>query len=64
VSFLSLGFTVQIGTRLPFWGSPSLTEILLKEWPKISGGKLLTSPNPPDVQVQAREILSLMEERR
>ena len=64
VSFLSLGFTVQIGTRLPFWGSPSLTEILLKEWPKISGGNLLTAPSPPDAQVQAQEILSLMEERR
>jgi hypothetical protein len=64
VSFLSLGFTVQIGTRLPFWGSPSLMEILLKEWPEISGGKLLTAPSPPDAQLQAQEVISLMEARK
>lgn len=64
VSFLSLGFAVQIGTQLPFWGSPSLTEILLQEWPKTSGGTLLASPSLPEGQVQAKEILSLLEERR
>ncbi len=56
VSFLSLGFAVQIGTRLPFWGSPPLTKVLLKEWPRISGGKLLASPRLPDSQAQAEEI--------
>jgi hypothetical protein len=58
VSFLSLGFAVQLGTPLPFWGSPSLSEVLLKDWPKISGGALLASPSLPDGQTQAREMIS------
>ncbi len=63
VSFLSLGFAVQIGTRLPFWGSPPLAEVLLKEWPQISGGTLLASPSLPDAQAQAQEIATLLKDR-
>jgi Prismane/CO dehydrogenase family len=63
VTFLSLGFAVQIGAPLPFWGSPALAEILLKEWPRISGGVLLASPSLPDSQTQAREIGDLIDAR-
>jgi len=63
VSFLSLGFAVQIGTHLPFWGSPALTEILLKEWPQISGGTVLASPNLPNHQAQADEIGTFLKGR-
>jgi len=64
VSFLSMGFPVQIGNRLPFWGSPSLTEIVLKEWPKITGGTLMASPSLPNSQAQAEEIISFLEARK
>ena len=64
VSFLSMGFAVQIGTQLPFWGSPSLSEILLKEWPQISGGILLASPGLPDGPTQAQEIRACIQSRR
>ncbi|MGA2955640.1 MAG: hypothetical protein ABSF48_07960 [Thermodesulfobacteriota bacterium] len=63
VSFLSLGFAVQIGTRLPFWGSPALAEIFLKEWPKISGGALLASPSLADSQTQTQEIGNFLKTR-
>ena len=63
VSFLSLGFAVQIGTSLPFWGSPSLTDVLLKDWPKISGGVLMASPGHPDSQTQAQELLAFLKAR-
>jgi hypothetical protein len=63
VSFLSLGFAVQLGSPLPFWGSPPLSEILLKDWPKISGGALLASPTLPDWQTQAREMLAYIQAR-
>jgi len=58
VSFLALGFTVQIGTRLPFWGSPALSEILLKDWPEVSGGTLLASASLPDGQTQGQQLIS------
>jgi hypothetical protein len=58
VGLLSLGFMVQIGSSLPFWGSPALTEVLLKDWPDLSGGRLLASPAVPDGETQAREIFS------
>jgi len=64
VSLLSLGFMVQIGSSLPFWGSPALTEVLLKDWPDLSGGRLLASPAVPDGETQAREILSHLEKTR
>jgi hypothetical protein len=64
VSFFSLGFGVQIGTRLPFWGSPSITEVLLQEWTKISGGTLLASPSLANSQTQVQEILSYLESRK
>jgi len=64
VSFLALGCAVQIGTRLPFWGSPALTEILLKEWPGVSGGVLLASPSVPDGRTQALEISSFLDVRK
>jgi hypothetical protein len=63
VSFLSLGFAVQLGTQLPFWGSPPLSEVLLKDWPKISGGALLASPTLPDGQTQAGEMLAYIQAR-
>jgi hydroxylamine reductase (hybrid-cluster protein) len=63
VSFLSMGFAVQLGTQLPFWGSPSLSEILLRDWPKISGGALLASHSLPDGQTQAREMISHIQSR-
>ena len=63
VSFLSLGFGVQLGTKLPFWGSPSLSEVLLKDWPQISGGTFLASPSLPDGQVQAREMAVFIRSR-
>ncbi len=56
VTCLSFGLPVQIGTRLPFWGSPALTEALLNEWPRITGGKLLASPALLEPRAQAEEI--------
>lgn len=64
VSLLALGFGVQIGTHLPFWGSPSLAEVLLQEWTKISGGTLLASPSLASSQTQSQEILSYLETRK
>lgn len=64
VTFLSLGFAVQIGSPLPFWGSPDLSEVLLKEWPKISGGALLASPGQSPGPRLAQEVLSFLEARR
>ena len=60
VSLLSLGFSVQVGVRLPFWGSPSLTEVLKKEWQKIAGGTLLAAPVLPDASTQAEELASFL----
>ena len=56
VSLLSLGFSVQIGSRLPFWGSPSLTEVIKTEWPGIAGGNLLADPVLRDAAAQAEEL--------
>jgi hydroxylamine reductase (hybrid-cluster protein) len=56
VSLLSLGFTVQIGIRLPFWGSPWLAQTLPGEWQKITGGTLLATPSLPDARAQAEEL--------
>ena len=56
VSLLSLGFAIQVGTRLPFWGSPSLAEALKGEWARISGGTLLAAPAMPDTRAQAEEL--------
>ena len=56
VSLLSLGFTVQIGTRLPFWGSPWLAEMMRTEWQKITGGTLLVAPALPEPRAQAEEL--------
>jgi hydroxylamine reductase (hybrid-cluster protein) len=64
VSLLSLGFTVQIGTRLPFWGAPGLTESLLKDWPGRTGATLMASPSLPDPATQAREILAVIQTRK
>jgi hydroxylamine reductase (hybrid-cluster protein) len=63
-SLLSLGFTVQIGERLPFWGAPSLTESLLKDWPKMTGATLMASPSLPDPTAQVQEILAVIRTRR
>jgi hypothetical protein len=63
-SLLSLGFTVQIGARLPFWGAPSLTESLLKDWPKMTGATLMASPGLPDPAAQVQELLTVIRTRR
>lgn len=63
VSLLSLGFAVQIGIRLPFWGSPSLVEVIKDEWQKITGGTLLAAPALPDASAQAEEMASLLRAR-
>jgi hydroxylamine reductase (hybrid-cluster protein) len=60
VSLLSLGFTVQIGIRLPFWGSPWLMETLMTEWPQIAGGRLLAAPALPDARAQAEELAACL----
>lgn len=64
VSFLALGCAVQIGVRLPFWGSPALSDILMRDWPLISGGTLLASPTLPDSQAQAQELISFLDGRK
>jgi hypothetical protein len=56
VSLLSLGFTVQIGIRLPFWGSPWMAETMKAEWQKIAGGTLLAGPVLPEPSAQAEEL--------
>lgn len=60
VSLLSLGFTVQIGTRLPFWGSPWLAELMQTEWQKITGGTLLVAPALPEPSAQAEELAACL----
>jgi hypothetical protein len=60
VSLLSLGFTVQIGIGLPFWGSPWLAEALRTEWPQIAGGRLLAAPALPDARAQAEELVACL----
>jgi hypothetical protein len=64
VSLLSLGFSVQIGVSLPFWGSPSLTEVMKKEWEKIAGGTLLAAPVLPDAAAQAEELASFLRTKK
>jgi hypothetical protein len=60
ISMLSLGFTVQIGTRLPFWGSPWLAELMRTEWQKITGGTLLFAPALPEPRAQAEELAACL----
>jgi len=60
ISMLSLGFTVQIGTRLPFWGSPWLAELMRTEWQKITGGTLLVAPALPEPRAQAEELAACL----
>jgi len=55
-ALVSLGFAVQIGVRLPFWGSPWLAQTLPKEWEKLTGGRLLAPPALPEARVQAEEL--------
>ena len=64
VSLLSLGFTVQIGTRLPFWGSPWLAELMKTEWQKITGGTLLADPALPEPRAQAEELAACLKAGR
>ena len=64
VSLLSLGFTVQIGTRLPFWGSPWLAEVMKTEWQKITGGTLLATPALPEPRAQAEELAACLKAGR
>lgn len=60
VGLLSLGFTVQIGTRLPFWGSPWLAGAMKTEWQKITGGTLLADPVLPEPRAQAEEMAACL----
>jgi hypothetical protein len=55
---------VQIGIRLPFWGSPWLAQVLKAEWEKITAGTLLAAPVLPDAGTQAEEMASLLKARR
>jgi hypothetical protein len=64
VSLLSLGFTVQIGIRLPFWGSPWLADVMKTEWQKITGGTLLASPALPEARAQAEELVGCLRSGR
>lgn len=64
VSLLSLGFTVQIGTRLPFWGSPWLAEVMKTDWEKITGGTLLAAPALPEPRAQAEELAAYLKAGR
>jgi len=64
VSLLSLGFTVQIGTRLPFWGSPWLAELMKTDWQKITGGTLLAAPALPEPRAQAEELAACLKAGR
>jgi hypothetical protein len=64
VSLLSLGYTVQIGTRLPFWGSPWLAELIKTEWQKITGGTLLADPALPEPRAQAEELAACLKAGR
>ena len=64
VSLLSLGFTVQIGIRLPFWGSPWLAEVMKTEWQKITGGTLLADPALPEPRAQAEELAACLKAGR
>lgn len=64
VSLLSLGFTVQIGIRLPFWGSPWLTQTLPGDWQKITGGTLLAAPALPEARAQAEELAACLKAGR
>lgn len=61
VTFLALGFPVQVGIRLPFWGSPALAPVITEEWPRITGAKLLTGPVVPDAPAQAEEIAAFFQ---
>lgn len=63
-SLLSLGFTVQIGERLPFWGAPALTESLLGAWPKMTGATLLAAPSQPAPAAQLQELLAVIRARQ
>lgn len=60
VSLLSLGFTVQLGIRLPFWGSPALVPVLAGEWGKLTGGRLLAGPALAEPAAQAEELLAAL----
>jgi hypothetical protein len=56
VALVSLGFSVQIGTRLPFWGSSWLAQALPAEWGKLTGGTLQAPPALPEARLQAEEL--------
>jgi len=54
---LSLGIPVQIGTRLPFWGSPELTDVFFKELKSTCGTEFLVAPSLASAEEQSEEIL-------
>jgi len=60
VSLLAVGGTVQIGVRLPFWGSPALAGVLTSDWPALSGGRLLAAPALPAAADQAEELVAAL----
>ncbi len=57
VAAFAIGFPVQIGIRLPFWGGTALPTIF-EEWAQLTGGKLLTAATLPTPAAQADELLA------
>jgi hypothetical protein len=64
ISLFSMGFGVQAGSRLPFWGSPSLTGALIRDWAEITKGRLMVSAAQSDSRAQAQEIVSFLKEKQ
>ena len=57
VAAFAIGFPVQIGIRLPFWGGTALPGIF-DAWALITGGKLLTAAALPTPAAYADELLA------
>jgi len=57
VAVFALGFPVQIGIRLPFWGATPLPTIF-EQWGQLTGGNLLTAASVPGPAAQADELLA------
>ena len=57
VAVFALGFPVQIGIRLPFWGGTALPTIF-EQWGQLTGGRLLTAASLPGPAAQADELLA------
>jgi len=60
LGLVSLGFPVQIGARLPFWGSPWLAQTLPAELQTLTGGRLLAGPSQPEPRAQGEELAACL----